>query len=243
MRRFLEVTPEYRSKVRFPSSIRELAPKIVRVGRIGSGALIITNWHVVAGSKSVTIRTLDHDNYVVTRIVAYSAEGDLALLQTNANAEEQRPLDVATAFPETGERVLVVGNPFGLFEGTLSDGIISSVRFIPHVGSVLQLTAPVSQGNSGGPVVSMNGQVVGVVTFGLKQGQNLNFAMPWFTIARLLNPDDPFGLFKSNLIELACVFTVGSHACRAFNGMIVSGSARTHVPPLEPLIADRQIPT
>jgi S1-C subfamily serine protease len=92
--------------------------------------------------------------------------------------------------------VLVVGNPYGLFEGSLSDGIISSLRDFPHVGRVLQITAPVSPGNSGGPVVNMSGQVVGVVTFGLKQGQNLNFAMPWFTLARLLSHDDPFGLFE-----------------------------------------------
>lgn len=196
VRRILERTPEYRNRVRFPYPIQELAPRIIRVNGVRYGTLIVTNWHVVANSKSVSIRTLNHENYLVTNIVAYSVEGDLALLQTNAAAERYRSLEVANAFPEVGERVLVVGNPFGLFEGSLSDGIISSLRDFPHVGRVLQITAPVSPGNSGGPVVNMSGEVVGVVTFGLKQGQNLNFAMPWFTLARLLSQDDPFGLFE-----------------------------------------------
>jgi S1-C subfamily serine protease len=196
VRRILERTPEYRNRVRFPYPVQELAPKVVRVNGVGNGSLIITNWHVVANSKSVSIRTLDQQNYRVTNIVAYSVEGDLALLQTNAPPEGYQSLEVAKAFPEPGERVLVVGNPFGLFEGSLSDGIISSLRVIPRVGTVLQITAPVSPGNSGGPVVNMSGQVVGVVTFGLNQGQNLNFAMPWFTLARLLSADDPFGLFQ-----------------------------------------------
>jgi S1-C subfamily serine protease len=197
VRGILERTPEYRNKVKFPYPLQELAPKIIRVNNFGSGSLIVTNWHVVAGSKNIVIRTQDKQSYAVLHVIAYSVEGDLALLQTNAPADKYQPLEIAGAFPDEGERVLVIGNPLGLLEGSLSDGIISSLRRVPNVGTVLQITAPVSPGNSGSPVVNTHGQVVGVVTLSLIQGQNLNFAMPWLTLARMLNPEDPLGLYAN----------------------------------------------
>jgi S1-C subfamily serine protease len=90
---------------------------------------------------------------------------------------------------------LVVGSPLGVLEGSLFDGIISSLRKIPKIGTVLQITAPVSPGSSGSPVINTEGKVTGVVTSQLTQGQNLNFAMPWLTLARLLSPEDPLGLY------------------------------------------------
>jgi S1-C subfamily serine protease len=195
VRRILERTPEYRDRVRFPYPFQDSAPNIFRVSKVGNGSLIVTNWHVVANSKSIEIRTQDKRSYSVLRIVAYSVQGDLALLQTNAPSQKYQPLQIADAFPEEGERVLVVGNPLGLLEGSLSDGIVSSLRKTRRAGLVLQITAPVSPGSSGSPVVNSSGQVVGVVTLGLTLGQNLNFAMPWFTLARLLDPQDPLGLY------------------------------------------------
>jgi S1-C subfamily serine protease len=195
VRRILERTPEYRVRVRFPYPFRDTAPNIFRVRKVGNGSRIVTNWHVVANSKSIEIRTQDKRSYSVLRIVAYSVEGDLALLETNASSQKYQPLQIADAFPEEGERVLVVGNPLGLLEGSLSDGIVSALRKTRRAGLVLQITAPVSPGSSGSPVVNCSGEVVGVVTSGLSMGQNLNFAVPWFTLARLLNPQDPLGLY------------------------------------------------
>jgi S1-C subfamily serine protease len=195
-RRILEKIPEYRTRVKFSYTIQDLAPKIIRVNDVKSGALIVTNWHVVANSKQIIIKTQDKQSYSVLRIVAYSVESDLALLQTNAPEDKYQPLELAAAFPEEGERVLVIGNPLGVLEGSLSDGIISSLRKTSKVGTILQITAPVSPGSSGSPVINMDGQVLGVVTSGLTQGQSINFAMPWITIARLLNPEDPLDLFS-----------------------------------------------
>src|SRR5439155_24690357 len=78
----------------------------------------------------------------------------------------------------------VIGNPLGL-EGTVSDGLVSAVRDVPELGRMLQITAPVSPGSSGGPVVNMKGQVVGITRGLLKGGQNLNFAVPGDLVARL----------------------------------------------------------
>ena len=72
-----------------------------------------------------------------------------------------------------GQRVLVIGNPDGL-EGTVSDGIISAFR---SGRSMIQITAPISPGSSGSPVLDETGQVIGMATLVSKEGQNLNFAI------------------------------------------------------------------
>jgi len=62
-------------------------------------------------------------------------------------------------------------------EGSVTDGIVSAVREVPNVGKIIQITAPISHGNSGSPVFNMNGQVVGVVTIKVTNGQNINLAI------------------------------------------------------------------
>lgn len=85
----------------------------------------------------------------------------------------------------------MIGNPFGL-EGTVADGIVSAVRDVSDFGRIIQITAPISPGSSGSPVVNMKGEVVGVATFQLMEGQNLNFAIPSERIANLeLNRGKP----------------------------------------------------
>lgn len=86
-------------------------------------------------------------------------------------------LAVKATLPTIAERIVVIGSPMGL-EQTVSEGIVSGVREIPKKGKVLQISAPLSSGSSGSPVVNMKGQVVGVVSFYLIKGQNLNFAIP-----------------------------------------------------------------
>ncbi len=76
------------------------------------------------------------------------------------------------------------GSPLGL-EKTLSDGIVSAIREIPGFGKVIQITAPISPGSSGSPVLNMQGEVIGIVTFQIVEGQNLNFAIPSERIASL----------------------------------------------------------
>ena len=72
-----------------------------------------------------------------------------------------------------GQRVLVIGNPEGLY-GTVSDGIISAFR---DDGNIIQITAPISPGSSGSPVLNEKGEVIGIATYYGKEGQNLNFAV------------------------------------------------------------------
>lgn len=88
---------------------------------------------------------------------------------------------------EVGETVFAVGNPKGL-EGTFSQGIVSSIRDIDNK-QLLQITAPISPGSSGGPVLNSKGEVVGVSVATFKGGQNLNFAIPSCYLTELLKGD------------------------------------------------------
>jgi tetratricopeptide (TPR) repeat protein len=79
--------------------------------------------------------------------------------------------------PSEGQDIVVIGNPLGL-ESTVSAGIVSAVRDIPAFGKILQITAPISPGSSGSPVINSKGEVIGVATLIVTKGQNLNFAVP-----------------------------------------------------------------
>src|SRR5205807_7643492 len=147
---------------------------------------VVTNVHVMRGAHRVEIHTLEGKGrtYQVTGALAVDEEADLALLSVNLPAERSRPLDLAAALPEPGEQVFVIGNPLRL-EGSVSDGIVSAVREVPDVGRIIQITAPVSHGNSGSPLFNMRGQVVGIVTVKVTNGQNINLALGASRIAAL----------------------------------------------------------
>ena len=138
---------------------------------------IITNRHVLEGASRAEIKTAQGRIYPITHIVAEDKEGDLVQALVDIKAESVQPLKLSNSVPLVGERIVVIGNPLGL-EGTVSDGIVSAVRDIPAFGKIIQLSAPISPGSSGSPVVDMKGQVIGIATFQMAEGQNLNFAIP-----------------------------------------------------------------
>jgi tetratricopeptide (TPR) repeat protein len=145
---------------------------------------VITNRHVIERSSRVEIHLLNGKKFPVKGVVAVDGEGDLALLQVDVPKELAVPLPIVRAAPQEGESIVVIGNPYGL-EGSVSNGIVSAVREIPGYGKIIQITASISPGSSGSPVVNMLGQVVGVATLQASEGQNLNFAVPAERIAQL----------------------------------------------------------
>lgn len=175
-----------------PDLIRRVKPSVVSIitydakgGALmtGSGFFVrpgevVTNLHVIEGARRVEIRTLDGKGrtYPVTGSLALDEEGDLALLSVDLPPERIRPLELSTASPEEGESVFVIGNPLRL-EGSVSDGIVSAVREVPNLGKIVQTTAPISHGNSGSPLFNMKGQVIGVITIKVTNGQNINLAL------------------------------------------------------------------
>ncbi|HEX8163730.1 MAG TPA: tetratricopeptide repeat-containing serine protease family protein [Pyrinomonadaceae bacterium] len=175
-----------------PDLVRRVKPAVVAVitydakGNTllsGSGFFVrpgqvVTNLHVIEGARRAEVKTLDGKGriYPVDGVLASDEEGDLALLGVSVPAERAHAVEVSNVLPEEGERVFVIGNPLRL-EGSISDGIVSAVREVPNLGRIIQITAPVSHGNSGSPLFNMRGQVVGVVTIKVTNGQNINLAM------------------------------------------------------------------
>ena len=139
---------------------------------------VVTNLHVIRGAHRVEIHTLEGKGrtYPVAGALAVDEEGDLALLSVDVPAERSRPLEFSETLPEEGERVFAIGNPLRL-EGSISDGIVSALREVPDIGRIVQITAPVSHGNSGSPLFNMRGQVIGIVTVKVTNGQNINLAL------------------------------------------------------------------
>lgn len=138
---------------------------------------VITNRHVIENSTRAEINLIDGKKFPVRGILAVDGEGDLALLQVDVPRGSPPPLTIVRAVPQEGESIVVIGNPFGL-EGSVSNGIVSAVREISGYGKIIQITASISPGSSGSPVVNMAGQVIGVATLQAAEGQNLNFAVP-----------------------------------------------------------------
>jgi hypothetical protein len=183
-----------RAQENLPKLVKKIQPAVVTViaydakGKpIGQGSgffinvegYFITNYHVLAGASHGRIKTIDGETYPIEKIVAEDRSGDLVIAVTNDPfiAIGRGSLKFSAVMPEVGERVVVVGSPLGL-EQTLSDGVVSSVRKITDFGEILQITAPISSGSSGSPVVNMKGDVIGVATLQMVKGQNLNFAVP-----------------------------------------------------------------
>ncbi len=145
---------------------------------------LITNHHVLVGKFGAEIRTSDGDTYPIKAIIAENQGSDLIKVKVDIPPEKVHWIEVSKEPPPVAQRVVVVGSPMGL-EQSVSDGIVSSVREIPGLGTFYQMSAPISPGSSGSPVVNMEGKVVGVASFQFLQGQNLNFAVSGKSILEL----------------------------------------------------------
>ncbi|MFQ5992400.1 MAG: trypsin-like peptidase domain-containing protein, partial [Nitrospiraceae bacterium] len=142
---------------------------------INNEGQIATNYHVLEGSAKAIVKTIDGQRGEVLEIISLNPELDLLVATTTlTNASSLRFGNSESV--TVGEDIVVIGNPEGL-EGTISKGIISGVRQVGDL-KLLQITAPISPGSSGGPVFNLWGEVVGIATLYLGKGQNLNFAMP-----------------------------------------------------------------
>jgi S1-C subfamily serine protease/tetratricopeptide (TPR) repeat protein len=183
-------TPDAAAKVYAQASRSVLVILVTSAnGRIvaqGSGFLIengkiITNQHVVKSGSPlidlggaripVTVELVDEAN-------------DLAVLTTSAEISAD-PLSLAGSVPPPGSAVFAIGNPLGL-EKSISAGVVAGVRKV-DARELIQVTAPISPGSSGGPVLDASGRVVGVAVGSLEDGQNINFAVPAAAVTALLS--------------------------------------------------------
>jgi hypothetical protein len=152
---------------------------------------IATNLHVIAGSSELTVATPDRHEYPVVDVLAVDKLHDLALLRVDAELGVLVLGDSDAV--RAGDSVVAIGHPLGL-EDTVSNGLVSAVRVIDPTLTVLQISAPIAPGSSGGPLFSDHGEVIGVATAYSTKGQNLNFGVPVRYLKELLVDTHPIPL-------------------------------------------------
>jgi S1-C subfamily serine protease len=191
--------------------IQDLAPKYSIFGRLagysqqqGSGFItqvagenvIVTNNHVIADAINYTVTFADGDSYPA-RVLGSDPKADLAVLTIDPMPSGLTPLTFADSESlEVGDPVVAIGSPYGL-SGTLTTGVISALgRTITEetdssqngqtIADIIQTSTAINPGNSGGPLLTYDGEVVGITTAGISDSQSLGFVIPSDTIIREL---------------------------------------------------------
>jgi S1-C subfamily serine protease len=146
---------------------------------VGDGRTALTNFHVVEG-KNLAICNADNqlDSGYLYEVIKTDETNDLAVIRSKYDMYvSYNPLTLGDSDKvETGDTVIAIGSPLG-FKNTVSDGIVSGFRVINGI-EYIQITAPISPGSSGGALFNMDGEVIGITTATVIEGQNLNLAIP-----------------------------------------------------------------
>ena len=153
---------------------------------------IATNLHVVAGAEDLIVATPDRHEYPVVEVLAIDEARDLAIVRVEAKDLTPLVLGDSEAV-HAGDSVVAIGHPLGL-EDTVSNGLVSAVRVLDPTLTVLQISAPIAPGSSGGPLFSDRGEVIGVATAFISQAQNLNFGIPVQYLKELAKDTHPMSL-------------------------------------------------
>jgi S1-C subfamily serine protease len=164
--------------------------------------VVVTNYHVVQNAINITVTFINGDGYPAM-VLGSDPYSDLAVVSANAPQSEFKPLEIVSSLTlRVGDIVVAVGNPYGL-AGSMSISIVSALgRTISEeqtggypIGNVIQTTCPLNPGNSGGPLLNLEGKVVGITTAIVSNSQGLGFAIPSNTILR----------------EISSLVTIGSY--------------------------------
>jgi S1-C subfamily serine protease len=139
----------------------------------GSGFLIdkeghiLTNYHVIDGARKLEVILANKKHYPAT-VVGGDKAHDLAVIQIKAPNLQPVTLGSSSSL-QVGQKVLAIGNPFGIFNGTMTRGIVSSIRQVQepdgtYIDEAIQTDAAINPGNSGGPLLNSHGEVIGINT-------------------------------------------------------------------------------
>lgn len=174
-------------------------------GAIGSGfflnkeGIAISNYHVFENANSGIVILDNGTKEMITRILTFSKEMDYVIFKVGLGDENDfHPLDIASSLPDIGELCFAIGNPNG-FSQTLSIGNISGYR-IYNNQHLIQTTAEITHGSSGGPLFNSHGEVIGITTMGFNQA-NLNFAIDInsTSFSSYLNASSPAPVLINNI--------------------------------------------
>lgn len=144
---------------------------------IGKKGFILTNNHVILKGAFFSVRVENDDNtYQTDEIIKYNPNADMAVIRIDRELEPI-PMYKGEKQLVRGQKVVAIGSPLGLFN-SVSDGIISGFRKINDI-DMIQFTAPTSHGSSGGALLNMYGEVIGMSSAGFDDGQNINLAVTY----------------------------------------------------------------
>lgn len=158
---------------------------------IAADGLIATNLHVIGEARPITVQLADGQKHEATAVHATDRAADLAIIKIDAKDLKPLTLGDSDKIPQ-GAGIVALGNPHGLKHSVVA-GVVSGRREIEG-RSMIQLAMPVEPGNSGGPVVDLEGRVLGVVTMKSAVAENLGFAMPINALKPLLQKPNPVAM-------------------------------------------------
>lgn len=177
-----------RSQTSLEDLVEQATPAVVLIEtvseterRFGSGfivdpsGLVLTNLHVIENAEAARVKLASGDIYDNVAVLAEDVRRDIALLHIRGFGLPTLELGDSDSV-RVGAYVVAIGSPLGL-ENTVSDGIVSGERQLEGY-RLYQITAPISPGSSGGPIMDEKGRVIGIATAQISEGQNLNFAVP-----------------------------------------------------------------
>lgn len=151
---------------------------------VASDGTTITNYHVIRGASRATVKFSDGTVGSIEGVESYDPTRDLAVVQVTPAVKTVLEIGDSDRM-QVGDKVVAVGSPLGL-QNTMSEGIVSGLR-----NGVIQISAPISPGSSGGAVFDEHGKVIGVSSAQMVAGQNLNFAIPINWAKPYLNGQSP----------------------------------------------------
>jgi hypothetical protein len=184
--------------------VDQSSPAVVRIeagdSKVGTGfvidgrGLIATNLHVIEGESDIKVRTHDGAQYQVMSVAGIDKSHDLALVRIYPKKALPQVRLGDSSQVSAGDKIYAIGNPLGVFDYSVSDGLISQVRPLSADLTILQISAPISPGSSGGPLFNQFGEVIGVTTAIITQGQAINLAVPANYLRPLIAQPQQMGL-------------------------------------------------
>lgn len=170
---------------------------------VGSGfivdpsGIIVTNVHVIKGATTVHVKLSNGDVYDLAQVLVFDERRDTALIKIPAFALPAVRLGNSDQVV-IGEKVILVGNPLGRYEGSVTSGIVSGIRTTREGSRVIQTDAAANPGNSGGPLLNEKGEAIGILSFKATGAENLNFVIPINYARGMLGEKVPLTLKEFN---------------------------------------------
>jgi hypothetical protein len=159
-----------KSKSKYPNFVASERRGFIKSNEIGDD--IISNYHVIAFASKIIVQTKNGEKSEAG-VIYFDSDNDIAILRTAVSILKNAPR-IATKL-NIGQKIFSIGNPSG-FDWSISDGIISGFR-TNNSSELIQFTAPISAGSSGGGLFNSDGELVGLPTLQIRDSQNLNFAV------------------------------------------------------------------